>query len=174
MPVGDCQTLQNPNHIEVQVRELRESDNLVLEWHGGRDLRSFYANQWFSHQSGDATVLIADCDGQPAGQAAIYWNGKPTHPQLPDVQSFRVHPDYQGRGIGTILLDTAAQVARQRGCHTLCLSVGVDNQGAKRLYERCGYRAVGQPYDDIWHYVNSAGETVRVVETVIDMKKDLT
>lgn len=177
MSAGACQPPENPSHarqVGVTVRELRESDNLALEWHGGPDLRSFYQNQWFSHQSGLATVLIADCEGQPAGQAAIYWQGKPTHPDLPDVQSLRVHPNHRGQGIGTQLLAAAEELVRQRGFSRICISAGVENHGARRLYERFGFQEIGQPYDDEWSYVNTQGETVLMEERVVDLMKDLT
>ncbi len=157
----------------VRVRALRESDNVPLEWHGGEDLRSFYERQLWAHQSGEAFVLIADFNGFPIGQAAIYWTGKPTHPHWPDLQSLRVHPVFQGQGIGTRLLDAASIIVKARGLPHLSLSVSVVNHGAHRLYERCGFRVSSQPYEDSWEYLNAAGEPVRLTETVLDLLKEL-
>lgn len=157
----------------VQVRALRESDNAALEWHGGADLRAFYEAQWWSHQSGEAFVLVADFNGFPIGQAAIYWQGKPSHPHWPDLQSLRVHPIFQGQGIGTRLLEAASTVVKARGLPHLSLSVSVVNHGAHRLYERCGFRVSSQPYEDSWEYINAAGQPVRLTETVIDLLKEL-
>jgi len=160
-------------HATVHVRALRESDNLALEWHGAADLRSFYEAQWWAHSSGEACVLVADLNGFPIGQAAIYWQGKPSHPEFPDLQSLRVHRIFQGQGIGTRLLEAAAIVVRARGLRHLSLSVGADNRGARRLYERLGYRVSSEPYEAGWQYVNAAGATVSVTEVVLDMIKEL-
>jgi len=48
-----------------------------------------------------------------------------------------VHPDYQGRGIGTALL-LAAEHALQ--AHCIRLTVRLSNLRAIALYHRCGYR----------------------------------
>lgn len=49
-------------------------------------------------------------------------------------------PGYRGRGIGTELLALAEAQARARGYGKLSLIVFEQNAGAKRLYERSGYR----------------------------------
>lgn len=51
-------------------------------------------------------------------------------------------PEYRGRGIGTRLLAYAEQAARERGFGKLSLIVFEQNAGAKRLYEKTGYREV--------------------------------
>jgi ribosomal protein S18 acetylase RimI-like enzyme len=157
----------------VRVRGLRESDTRLLEWHGGADLRSFYERQWWAHNSNEAFVLVADFNGFPIGQAAIYWVGKPMHPHLPDLQSLRVHPIFQGQGIGSRLLEAGAMVVQARGLPHLSLSVGVHNHRARQLYGRCGYHVSSEPYEDSWQYQNAKGETVVVTELVLDMLKEV-
>lgn len=157
----------------VIIRALQKEDGLKLEWQGGPDLRNFYERQWTAHEMGEAFVLIADFNGFPIGQAALWWEGKPAHPGIPDLQSLRVHPIFQGQGIGTQLLDAGAQVVKQRGFKQIGLSVNPDNLRAHHLYERCGYRVMSEPYEDQWQYTNAAGETVVVTEVILDMVKDL-
>lgn len=163
----------NLPRVSVTIRPLQEEDNRSLEWQGGPDLRRFYENQWRAHSYGEAFVLIADFNGYPIGQAAIYWEGKPVHPAIPDVQSLRVHPAFQGQGIGTRLLSAAEVIAKQRGLPQLGLSVGRENKGAHRLYERCGFRVLNEEYEASWEYVNALGETVKVDDVIIDMVKDI-
>lgn len=157
----------------VVIRALQKEDGLKLEWQGGADLRHFYERQWMAHQIGEAFVLVADFNGFPIGQAAIYWEGKPAHPGIPDLQSLRVHPIFQGQGIGTQLLDAGALVVKERGFSQIGLSVNPDNLRAHHLYERCGFRLMSAPYQDHWQYTNAAGETVVVTEVILDMVKDL-
>ena len=160
------------------LRDLSAADERLLEWHGGPDLRSFYEGQTKAHQAGEIHVLIAAAEHEaqsdfPIGQAAIYWQGKPTHPQIPDIQSLRVHPRFRGAGIGSRLVAACEEYSRQRGHERISLSVALDNFAARRLYERLGYSVVGPNYCDVWFYTNAAGQNVRVEETVLDMIKEL-
>ena len=162
----------------ITIRPLLAGDTRSLEWHGGRDRRSFYDGQTHAHLAGEIHVFVASSAWQghpdfPIGQAAIHWNGKPTHPELPDIQSVRVHPEFRGLGIGSRLLEACEQHAAALGHRLISLSVALDNLKAKRLYERRGYRVVGVPYSDVWFYADAAGQSVRVEETVLDMIKEL-
>jgi ribosomal protein S18 acetylase RimI-like enzyme len=53
-----------------------------------------------------------------------------------------VAPSFQGRGIGTRLLQHAGREARMQGLHRLSLDVSARNPGAQRLYERLGFHVV--------------------------------
>lgn len=55
------------------------------------------------------------------------------------IDTVSVGPDFQGRGIGTILIQKAEQVAQDKGFTRVTLNVAEDNPGAKRLYEKLGY-----------------------------------
>ena len=56
------------------------------------------------------------------------------------VETLVVHPNFRGMGIGTKLLQHAETVAANLGKRRLTLGVIDENDGARRLYERCGYR----------------------------------
>jgi ribosomal protein S18 acetylase RimI-like enzyme len=49
-------------------------------------------------------------------------------------------PDARGRGLGTRLMRVAEDIARAQGQRRLCLVVADDNDAARRLYRRLGYR----------------------------------
>lgn len=160
-----------PRHIVI--RRLRESDNRALEWQGGADLRDWYLAQWQGHSDDQVCVLIADFNNFPIGQAAIHWKGKPTHPHIPDIQSLRVFPAFQGMSIGSRLLEACERVVRERGFKQVSLAVGIENVRARALYERIGYTPIGEMYSDTWHFVDARGEVQHMSETVIDLVKDL-
>lgn len=157
----------------ILIRAATESDLRPLEWHGGRDLRSFYDEVWEKHEAKELLYLIADFNGYPIGQVLILWCGKPSHPHFPDVQSLRVHPAFRGMGVGSRLIEAAENCARENGCAELGLSVSVENPKAHKLYERCGYVVRGEPYLDEWSYCNAREQTVTLSETVIDLVKPL-
>lgn len=60
------------------------------------------------------------------------------------VNVLAVLPQYRGEGLGTQLLDLAAECARALGRRGLSVVVSDANSGARRLYERCGYRLAAE------------------------------
>lgn len=156
-----------------EVREACEADVSHLEWHGGPDLRSFYHASWRAHQSGDATLLVADLGGFPIGQIVILWRGKPSHPHFPDLQSLRVHPAFRGLGIGSTLIEAAEKRVASQGFDRAGLSVGLDNPHARRLYEKLGYQSQDVIYDEQWSYTDQSGAEIWVTERVLDLTKQL-
>jgi GNAT superfamily N-acetyltransferase len=134
-----------------------------------RDM-SFYAARWRPGQENDSreSVLsddhvaryvdgwgrpgdmgfIAEEHGQPVGAAWLrllsrerpgYGFIDTTIPEL----SIAVVPTRRGSGIGLALLTAILDAARQAGHPAVSLSVEVDNP-AQRLYERVGFKKVGQ------------------------------
>ena len=157
----------------MRIRPVSERDLRPLEWHGGRDLRSFYEEVWEKHGAQELLYLVTDFNDYPIGQVLIIWSGKPSHPDFPDVQSLRVHPAFRGMGVGSRLLEAAEKCAREQGHSRLGLSVSLENPKAQKLYERCGYFKRGEPYLDEWSYCNAREESVTLSETVIDLVKQL-
>ena len=58
------------------------------------------------------------------------------------VSNIAVLPEFQGRGIGSALLRYADHMARTRRLKKCSLIVSMQNDEARRLYERHGYREV--------------------------------
>lgn len=56
------------------------------------------------------------------------------------VENLVVHKDYRGRGFGRRLLETAVGIVRERGCYKLVLSSHLKRTGARRFYEKLGWR----------------------------------
>jgi len=53
-----------------------------------------------------------------------------------------VHPDYQGRGIATQLLEESFQALKKKDLDEVELDVDIIKAGARRLYEKMGFRIV--------------------------------
>jgi GNAT superfamily N-acetyltransferase len=56
------------------------------------------------------------------------------------ISCLAVFPAYRGRGIATTLLKWAEQEAQRKGLNRVSLFVEIDNDRAKRLYEKFGFR----------------------------------
>ncbi len=56
------------------------------------------------------------------------------------LSNIAVDPQYRGQGIGTYILENAVKIAGEKGCRRVVLDVTFDNKGAKRLYERFGFK----------------------------------
>jgi ribosomal protein S18 acetylase RimI-like enzyme len=60
------------------------------------------------------------------------------------VNVLAAYPQHRGKGYGTALLGIAEQLARQTRRRGMSIIVADTNTGARRLYERCGYREVSR------------------------------
>jgi len=60
-----------------------------------------------------------------------------------EIHEIVVHPNWQGRGIGTALMKKALDYARSRGKKIVELWVGVRNERAIRFYKNLGFREMG-------------------------------
>lgn len=61
-----------------------------------------------------------------------------------EVLTLAVRPSARGRGLGTILVEGAVDLARAAGAGRLFLEVAEDNRPARALYGRLGFEAAGR------------------------------
>jgi ribosomal protein S18 acetylase RimI-like enzyme len=106
-------------------------------------------------------VTLALCDGNVAGMMAAYTMGPRERtesefdfdvdpvlapfdvleqPNSYYISGVAVFPQYRGRAIGTRFMERAVATARERGLPQVSLIVFEENTGAKRLYDRLGFR----------------------------------
>ena len=88
-----------------------------------------------------SAFLLAEEENIPAGFIHLqaqsdYFSGE-AHGYISDVA---VAPDFEGRGVGRLLLDTAEDWARSKGYSLLTLYVFAGNTHARRVYERFGFQ----------------------------------
>lgn len=84
--------------------------------------------------------LIGEWDGAFVAMGAL----RRTSPERAEIKRMRVHPDYQGRGLGQIILSELEARARALGYKTLHLDTSVVQLPAQKLYEKNGFREVGR------------------------------
>jgi len=60
------------------------------------------------------------------------------------VNNVAIRPEFRGQGLGSALLLTTINQARQRGAQLAQLEVRASNNEAQRLYQKCGFAVVGR------------------------------
>ena len=81
--------------------------------------------------------------GEPEGEDPILAPyGELERPGSDYVCGMAILPEHRGRGLGARMLRLAREEARRRGLAEMSLIVFEQNAGAKRLYERHGFREV--------------------------------
>lgn len=100
--------------------------------------RAFIAERIAKDES--AIFLALDADGEALGFVQLY-------PTFSSIEAHRAWllsdlfttPAARGRGVGTLLMNTARAFALSTGAKGLILETATDNYGAQRLYESVGY-----------------------------------
>jgi GNAT superfamily N-acetyltransferase len=100
--------------------------------------RDFIAERIARDES--AIFLALDADGEALGFVQLY----PTFSSLDAHRTWLLNdlfttPAARGRGVGTLLMNTARAFALSTGAKGLVLETATDNFGAQRLYESLGY-----------------------------------
>jgi len=127
-------------NTQVTVRDLSEKDVPgVLDvdaaafapmWRQDEDLLLSYLQP--------RTYLIgAEWQRTLIGYASGAWNGDRGH-----INRLAVHPQTQGRGVGSRLLAESLIRFRKRDVRHVTLNTQADNEASRRLYERFGFHLV--------------------------------
>jgi ribosomal-protein-alanine N-acetyltransferase len=59
------------------------------------------------------------------------------------ILNIAVHPEFRRQGVATALMEDALMELRRKGCGFFYLEVRISNLGARRFYERFGFRVAG-------------------------------
>jgi ribosomal protein S18 acetylase RimI-like enzyme len=162
----------------VIIRHATADDLPALEWGGELiHFRRIFADAYRLMQSGEVMMWVVDLPGIGViGQLFVHLyghekeknNGRP-HAY---VYGFRVQSIYRNLGIGSRLLQTAESELAHNGFCRVTLNVARDNDGARRLYERFGYRIVS-PEPGVWSYLDQDGIRIQVNEPAWRMEKEI-
>jgi len=97
-------------------------------------------------------LFVVRLDGRPCGFVLMHPRGMAGSPY---IASIAVAPEARGRGVGSALLEFAER--QFEGGRHLFLCVSSFNTRARALYERHGYRAVGELKD---YFIAGASEII--------------
>ena len=121
---------------------IRAAVGFLIEWvsDGEAEARRYLAD----HAEPDGASLIATDGSDVIGYVVIVWESNYAgfrRRGIPLVHQIAVAGPFRRRGVATLLMDAAEQLARDQGIITLGITVGLfDEYGpAQRLYGRRGY-----------------------------------
>lgn len=89
-----------------------------------------------------APHFVALADGKVVGWCDVAVKPWPTL-RHSGILGMGVLREYRGRGIGRALMDATLQAAKAKGIARIELTVRVDNEPARRLYESVGFATEG-------------------------------
>jgi len=94
--------------------------------------------------------VVVTLDGRPVGCGGF----KRFDDETCEIKRMYLAPELRGRGVGLGLLLALEALGRERGYSVARLDTGDRQPAAKRLYERAGYREIGDyngnPYAHFW------------------------
>ncbi len=101
-----------------------------------------FAAQWRRlrvwQAAGTGLWLVADAGGDLVGAGQLLpWPGGA------ELANLAVTPGWRGQGLGTALVRHLAAAAADRGYEQLEVAVARDNERARALYQRLGFRSAG-------------------------------
>jgi ribosomal protein S18 acetylase RimI-like enzyme len=163
---------------KINIRRARSSDLPELEWDGELSHFRRVFSEVFRHMStNDAIIWIVELEGVGLiGQVFVQLLSNRS--ELADgssrayIYGFRIKKDYRNQGMGTHLLHFVEEDLYQRGFRLISLNVSQENKGARRLYERYGYRVIAPDPGD-WSYIDDHGRIRYVHEPAWRMQKNL-
>ena len=159
--------------IAVTLRTATAKDLPKLEWYGQyKHFRNLFRRTFREQNAGRRLILIADLNDFPIGHVFIQLKAAQQRRKRAYFYSFRVMDMFQGQGIGTWLLSNAEVMALDRGLEWATIAAAKENTGARRLYERLGYKIYGEN-NGSWSYVDHRGITREVNEACWLLEKKL-
>lgn len=165
-----------PIQLDITFRLAKRTDLPKLEWYGEYShFRTVFRRTFSEQEQRRRLMLIADCADFPIGHIFIQLNSSRS---LWDTRtrayfySLRVMEMFRGKGIGTRLLEEAETMVHELGCGWTTIAAAKDNPGARRLYERMGYRIFAEDNGD-WSYIDHEGKLQNVHEPCWVLEKKL-
>lgn len=84
-------------------------------------------------------VYVLEEDSKVVGTCTLSHRAVPSSGLVGYIDDNVIHPDYQQRGLGTILTGHCVSVLRQKGCRRVELTCKPSRIGGNALYENMGF-----------------------------------
>ena len=124
---------------ELRLRALREDPGAFAETY--EEARARPLEDWASWAADESRVIVVAIDGERwIGMVAC----RLLEPRSSWLTALWVEPAARGAGLGSRLIEAAADWAREQGAAAVELSVTTNNDAAATLYARAGFAETGR------------------------------
>ena len=156
LPSREPMTTTEPfTHSKSHVRDARTNDAATLLRIYNREVLETTATldaeprtleeqtRWLAERSGGHVVIVVELDDSVVGFASLS-PFKDRAAYRPTVEnSVYVDPDFQGRGLGRMLMTELVERARMFGFHSVIARIAEGNPASIALHQAFGYEVVG-------------------------------
>lgn len=84
----------------------------------------------------NSITVVSVMEKRVVGYATVFFR---KNSRIAHLESIAVDPDYQGAGIGKMLMDGVEDASIEMNCNKIILETFEKNEAALRLYKHCGY-----------------------------------
>ena len=148
-----------PVYRALRLRALREHADAFTSSFEKEDVRPLADTEKRLRAVGDGKLWGTYVDGEMAGMVGLSLETRIKNRHKGLLVSMYVAPEYTGKGLGLLLVDTVMQDARATGLELVTLTVTDSNHAAIALYQKCGFTAFGTEPDAIRVNCVSFGKT---------------
>jgi len=144
--------LTNEEYVEIAVEKppTREQE---MDW---------LAQRLKALEKGEETACVAEVDGRIVGNSGLH-RGRGVQSHV-GVFGLAIHRDFRDQGLGTAMLETVLEEARDMGLRLVKLMAFATNARALHVYQKAGFREVGRIPQAIFKYGRYFDEVVMVFE----------
>ncbi len=165
---ADAPSAPHAPALPVTIRRLQEADLLGLEWSSDQvRFRRMFRSAYEDMRAGTRSLWVGVAGPQVIGRLFIQWNSSDLRyadgVSRAYLYALRVHPAWQGQGVGTRLIAAAEKELCDRRFSVATLAVGQANEAAFRLYQRLGYAIFGED-PGVWYFTDDRGNLQREEE----------
>lgn len=144
---------------DIRIRPAEAGDDAALlaldtiAWDSSSGFPSFREKEretFFDERTTPDTIVVAELEGVVTGYSRLVPKSPiPENSHVLGIFGLAVDPAARGKGVGEALVRGTIERAREKGAHKLMLHVFSVNAGARRLYERCGFRVEAVLRDEL-------------------------
>ena len=134
------------NELAVQVHEMHVTWNPDIF----KSVEEVINKEYFENLIKNEEIYIAKVDKEIVGYIIFNIKEKENpsmryRKQL-NIDAICVDEKYRGKGIGTKILDNIKEIAKNKGCTDLYLTVNQENENAIKVYEKFGFKVKNIAY----------------------------
>ncbi len=117
---------------QLHVDGLKQTDSFIDDSRFDQDFKNI--KKAYLNNKGE--FFVASLNNEVVGMGAL----KKVDDKTAEIKRMRVAINHQGKGIGSMILDHLTERAKELGYKKLILDTTTNQEAAKRLYEKRGFR----------------------------------